>query len=341
MARLSDIMTGAIKAGLQDKSFEQGYAAQSERQLSKQQSEQHITEGERKRKGELQTLQDLTGADNPADAYAIAAKHGAGVHMGDVSIQTDPYAKQQQHQTDQEAKASKAAFDSYSKQTGKLPQVINSVNEIMDQLKDPNGISPGIIKTKMISALGMNRYNAQEAAALLPPTAREKLEGLLTFTGMQSQPITPGSPSHQALQKFSQDLLNSAQSAHNQAKQSAIGMYSSNPYASPARSEMLKQTIGKPTEDMINDTRSKFQMQQAPQPGTPVPQAAPKSILDRLKAAYEAGTQPSTPQANTTTPPQGLSNYLNPQQGNTPQAAPSETPEQELQRLKTKHGLGQ
>lgn len=234
------------------------------------------------------------------------APDSASVAYGKAHIGSDPYAKMQMQQTKGVQGAVQQVNQTYNRGLDPLQKKISAAQEGLTAINDPqNPGSLGQARTLMLRSMGMNRYNEQEAKAVLPPTFYSAVNDMFTKGGGDTNPLNPTERS--MVNQFFMNSLDRANQDHEQLKQNAINTYRVSPFYNPQQETALVNTIGGPVSQGIAKTRQMYQQV----PATQGPQTTNKplpSVLDKLKAKFQglggndtstttSPNQPSSPQA--------------------------------------------
>lgn len=174
MPRLADIMTAGIKAGLEDKSFDNAYDAASKRRLQQEASQQKHEEGKYRDQAELDKLEKL-------QEYFSRTKPGSkmSVKAGDTSYsesESDPSAKGANE-------ASKLAL--HAKNTLKdVEAQLDAVNRIHELLDNPSALKDKNIQVALARSYegaGQKILQAVVSAAGGKPDAIQKGTDFVNF----------------------------------------------------------------------------------------------------------------------------------------------------------------
>lgn len=238
---------------------------------------------------------------------------GASVKAGGMASGVDPMARAVLMQQQGSVKAIKGATDYYNKNVSKLQDKANAAEEGLNATNDPNNMgSVGQARTLMLKAMGMNRYNEQEAKAVMPPTLHSQLANMMNSTGDDSNPLNDSQ--RQTINSFFKHSLNNVDQQHEMLKSNAISEYQMNPMADPSKSDVLKNQLGAPFTAHLKEIGTKYQQS----PGTPKSEGQPPQpgMMDSAVS--------------------GLKNFF----GGQPQAQPSSAPMTREQYKASKGGQG-
>lgn len=314
-------------------------------ELVKQQKghENDIDKDVKKRTAEQQQLMDMMGATNLKDAMSEATRRGQSIHMGDVSVGQDPYAKLVQNDKKGLSSAIATSNNQYMKNLPKLQGAAQKIHEGMALINDPKQIgSAGAAKSLIISGVAeMNRYNQQEGSDLVPSTSLQQLQQYANKLGDDKNPLSD--TQRAAINHMFVGALGSLKQKHDVLKQSAVGTFETSPYYDAQHGEALKRSMGAPLDAQLNNDMQQYakygaDQQMMPPPGQNPPTAKPGFVNKmRTDLANLLSPKPSPqapPQVGQQTP--SIMPAAAPGMA-TPQAGP-ESEEQEYLRLKQKHG---
>lgn len=181
---------------------------------------------------------------------------GESLKAGEISIGSDPTAHLMQANQRGEAAAIKQAQDLYSKAVPDLRKKMTAINEGLDAVNNPN--DPGALgkaRTAILSSMGMNRYNENEAKAILPPNMYSTASGLFNMGGDDSNPLSD--VQKKATNSFFTGQLDNIRQQHSASKQSAINAAMSSPFATQMTSQRLAN-LGQPEEEYLGKIATKF-----------------------------------------------------------------------------------
>lgn len=250
--------------------------------------------------GQKQTAQNESNLKTLEDPrLQDQVNNGGMAKVGDLTVGADPYAHMMGRQQNGDASARMAANKAYNSGLPKIQQVAQAASEGLDAVNDPQNIgSLGQARTLMLKAMGMNRYNEQEAKAVLPPTLYSYASNLFNQGGADNSPLNDVQRSN--VNQFFKGQLDTAASQHKMLKQNAMNMYTSSPFASQAGMQAMSG-MGAPIDDMFTQAASKYK--QVPQTKGPDLSGQPQpGVLDKLKSFFGGGQ--SAPAAQTQQAPQ-------------------------------------
>lgn len=244
--------------------------------------------------------QTATGAASPEEGLRTAYKSGAMIHgPGGEAIGTDPQVKQQAAGVKQDNDAYNKAYNNYNKGLDKQIDQVQKMSKLMENLNNPNAVSGGIAKTEIIGALGMNRYNQQEAASIFGPTATGLYSKLVNAMGGSEGSLSPGQI--ESTKAAVKDMYQAAKDAHEAKRGNALDMYRGNPVANNATYDKLDSNMGKSFNKYASGFEQRYmkpappqaaaapqmQAQQAPAPQ----QQAQPGVLDKLSSWLKGSSQ--------------------------------------------------
>ncbi len=292
---LAELLTANTKANsdIFESAQKGAQEGQNEQALAKLKSylapQQAGAEQAAKNKENLATLQSPQFQDQ--------LNNGGSAAAGDLHVGADPYAHVQQNQLKGEAQAIAAANKQYASGLPKIQQVVQAAGEGLEATNDPtNPGSLGQARTLMLKAMGMNRYNEEEAKAVLPPTLQGYVSGLFNQAGGDQTPLNE--VQRQNINQFFKTQLGTAKQQHDALKANAMNAAMSSPYANPSTTPAHLQGLGAPIDQMLQTTSQRFS--QVPKTQGPNLTAQPNpSVVDRLKGYLGLGgasSQPPAPQ---------------------------------------------
>lgn len=210
-----------------------------------------------------------------------------------------------------EEKAIQGANSAYNKGASKIVQTAQASKEGLDLVNDPKQTgSLGQARTLALKMFGMNRYNENEAKAVVPPALQGTFSGIMNFAGDDATPLNEAQK--RSLNSLFQGGLQNAKDQHDLLRKNAMGVYNSSLYSNPNRSQALEQNIGAPVDKDLSDSMKKY----ASLPNTqtaPAERPQPTGLVDRLRnmisppSAVAASPASPAPAAAPTGPPPGLS----------------------------------
>lgn len=211
-----------------------------------------------------------------------ASPEGAQVKAGELSAGVDPALKFAQQQQSQQLSAAKSMNSTYNRGASKMSDQMGAIGEGIDALQNPTQITRGFIKTNLLKALGMNRFNEAEANALLPPTLAGAASRLLAGVGADTDPI----PANQAaaLSRVYKSLASTVDQKHAQLVEDLKSQYPSQLGPAPA--------LGDVRTKAFKDTLSRFASpqltpEQQLKSDAPLPVAPPATgVVDKLASFF-------------------------------------------------------
>lgn len=213
---------------------------------------------------------------------------GGSAKVGDVSVGADPYSKNIMNQQHGQAQAIKGVFDTYNHGLGKIQDSAQASMEGMDLINDPkNTGSLGQARTLMLKSMGMNRYNSDEAKAVLPPTLHGMVNDIFTKAGGDTNPLNDVQRS--AVNQFFKTRLDQSSKQHESLKQGALAQHQMSPFYDPAKHEALSKSLGAPFDTALNEAKSKYQNAPATGGANLGPESNP-SVVDKLKNYLKSGS---------------------------------------------------
>lgn len=245
--------------------------------------------------------------------------NGGSASAGTIHAGADPYAHMAMKNQQGDAMARQQANKAYMAGLPKLQQQAQAASEGLDFSNDPsNPGSLGQARTLMLKAMGMNRYNEQEAKAVLPPALQGHVAMLFNAVGGDMSPLNEAQRT--AVNTFFKGSLDHASTQHQMLKQNAMQAYTSSPYANEVGMKALS-TLGSPMEQSLQQASQKYQA--IPQTKGPNLTAQPQpGMLDKLKSYFggsQSQPQASAPQSGPHGPAVtqgGVTYKWNPQSGN-------------------------
>lgn len=257
---------------------------------------------------------------NPSAAVSVSSD-GASIHPIDENKAGDKDKKG-------EESAIKNATSLYNRGLPKIQQTMLAAQEGLKTVNDPNQIgSLGTGRTLALKMFGMNRYNENEAKAVVPSTLQGHLSSLMNATGDDSTPLNEAQK--RSLNTIFLNGIQGAKDQHDLLKQNALGSYSSSLYSKPERSQALQQSLGSAVDSSLKDSLANTAKYPTTQT-SPAERPAPTGIVDKLRGLL-TGSSPAV--NNSAVSPQ-------PQAPSAPQAAPKRTvSSSEVTEYATKHAI--
>lgn len=226
----------------------------------------------------------------------ISAKIG-GASYGD--SETDPTLAKNRGTSS----AIEKANGYYMKGLPKIQEMSKAAQMGLESVNDPKQVgSLGQARTMLLKTFGMNRYNENEANAVLPPAVRGTFAKLFNSAGDDMNPLNESQRA--AVNSIFSSTLEHAKTQHEMLKQNALNSYKTSPYYEPERGALLENTMGAPFAKELEGSITKYKPVPTTQP--PAPSAAPlPGLLDNAKAKLSqlfGGASPATPASATTGP---------------------------------------
>lgn len=220
---------------------------------------------------------------NKGKGGGAAEVSDSGVKISDKQFNPYQYTHQQ---VNGDAAARMKANQTYNAGLPKIQQVAQAAAEGLEAANDPQNMgSLGQARTLMLKAMGMNRYNNDEAKAVLPPTLYSYAATLFNQGGDDASPLNTVQRSN--VNQFFKGQLDMAQSQHKMLKQNAMNMYTSSPYASDVGMQAMSG-LGAPMEAMFQHASDKYKA--IPQTQGPNLTSAPNpGPLDKLMGFFGGG----------------------------------------------------
>jgi hypothetical protein len=247
----------------------------------------------------VKDLQEFFRGQNPHQKLNVTvSKEGAGVS------DATPYDPAEALRSRGNNSAIAKANDYYMKGAAKIQDKAAAAQMGLDSVNDPKQIgSLGQARTLLLKTFNMNRYNQEEANAVLPPAIRGKFAQLFNSSGDDMNPLNESQRA--SLNSIFTGTLQHAKEQHEMLKQNALNTYKTSGYYDEGLGKQLEETMGKPLSQKLDESIKKY----APVPTTqtPEPSAAPlPSVMDHVKSGLNALFQPPTPQAPQAAAPQGV-----------------------------------
>lgn len=234
--------------------------------------------------GQKQTAQNqanLNTLSNPQ--FQKLLNQGGSARVADLSAGGDPYAHAAQANMKGEASAIAQAQKTYNAGLPKIQQVGSAAAEGLEASNDPSNMgSLGQARTLMLKAMGMNRYNEQEAKAVLPQSLQGLASNIFNMAGGDETPLNEAQRKN--INQFFRGQLQSAQQQHESLKQNSLNVAMSSPFATPNTAVHL-QGLGSAADNMFKQAQEKYSGVPATQGANLTAQPNP-SVLDRLKGLF-------------------------------------------------------
>ncbi len=218
---------------------------------------------------------------------------GGSASVEGTSVGADPYAKLMGKQMQGGAHAIEAAQKTYNSGLQKIMPAAQAASEGMQLMSDPkNTGSLGQARTLMLKAMGMNRYNEQEAKAVLPPSLQGTVSQIFNSAGGDETPLNDSQK--RSVATFFKGQLDQAKQAHETLKANSLNMYQQSPYFDAARGSQLQGSLGAPVDSVLKSALDKY----SGMPDTrtdPSQRPAPTGMVDKLRQFLTGGgsSQPS------------------------------------------------
>lgn len=133
----------------------------------------------------------------------------------------------------------KTAISQYEKGASPLDNQLAAVQEGLELTSDPKNIgSLGQARTLTLKALGMNRFNEDEAKQVLPATALSSVKSLMIGGGADTSPLQGNQIN--SVQTLFKTLGQTLKQRHEQLKQQSIASLKASPYYDPSQDERVQ-----------------------------------------------------------------------------------------------------
>lgn len=246
-------------------------------------------------KAQATSIERLKGMmeNAPEGSGAAVTPEGASYTRG-----INPLALQNK-QVQGDSQARSAAGKAYMSGLPKIQDIATAASEGLDLSNDPQNIgSIGQARTLMLKAMGMKRYNEQEAKAVLPSSLQGHVATIFNSAGADIDPLNEVQRS--SINQFFKGQLDNAAIQHKQLKQNAMGLYTRSPYASESGLQEMGK-MGAETEQAMAQAASKYKdISHTKGPNlTPHPNPGP---VDKLKSFLGMGGQQPQAQAPQASP---------------------------------------
>lgn len=192
-----------------------------------------------------------------------------------------------------EAHAIDQALNTYKSGKSKLDKPMQAAIEGLNSVNDPeNTGSLGQARTLMLSSMGMNRYNENEAKAVLPPAIHGMVASLMNSVGGDESPLNE--TQKKVVNQFFKSRLESVKRQHDSLKQDSLNAASSSPFSTPSTSSRLSG-LGKSMDDALEEAQQKYSNLQTTK-GPDLSGATPPSIVSKLASMLnpKAAVAPTT-----------------------------------------------
>jgi hypothetical protein len=254
-----------------------------------EQNKSNIDVGAQKSKqdNDLATIQKLSDSGVANEGGSISAN---GVTVGK-GYDTNRMLQKQQGMSD---KAIKDATDAYTKALPKIQDQFNAASEGMQLANDPKNIgSLGQARTLMLKSMGMNRYNSDEASAVLPPALKGMAANMFNAAGGDEAPLNDSQRA--TINTFFKGMAQTAHDKHESLKQNTLGSYQLRNGYDANKAEGLKSGVMGNFDKSYGDKMKQFDSlpTTAPAPGAP----APSGPMDKLAEFFGRGRAQPAAQA--------------------------------------------
>jgi hypothetical protein len=162
-----------------------------------------------------------------------------------------------------------------------IQKMLSASAEGLQAISDPKQVgSLGQARTLALKAFGMNRYNQDEAKAVIPAHLQSMVAELFNKGGGDESPLDDST--RRSTASLFRNNIQAAKEQHDILKKNALANYGASLYSNPDRATALGQTIGAPTDEYISQTLKKFQ--DLPDTHTPaIQRPAPTSTVDKVR----------------------------------------------------------
>jgi hypothetical protein len=196
--------------------------------------------------------------------------------------------------------AIKDTTNNYNKGLPKIQDQFNAASEGLQFVNDPRNVgSLGQARTLALKSMGMNRYNEQEAKAVVPPALQGTISQLFNSAGGDETPLNESQK--RALNTFFMSTADQAHQKHELLKNNTIGGYQQRNGYDPNKAEGLKNAVMHNFDQQYEDKMKGF----ANLPTTTSPEAdrpAPTGAIDKLAAFFSGGNKKATQPSSTLSP---------------------------------------
>lgn len=197
--------------------------------------------------------------ESAQQAVQDAAKKGMKVNakIGEASYsQAEPdYSKNALAQQKGEDAVLAKSNAIYQKGYNDLNKKLDAIEEGKASLSRGDISTLGQARAAALRVAGLNRFNAEEAKNLLPPTLYSRLVGTWnSLTGDDAQSL--GENQRKAMSDLFNTANEHAAAAHEKHLNNALGFYRTSAYYNPQKEELIHQTWGQPFRERtkeIND----------------------------------------------------------------------------------------
>jgi hypothetical protein len=233
------------------------------------------------------------------DYVKSTAPDGSQIHSGKYSSGVDPTIALHKQQLTDQSKALDKVNSDYTKAIPKLQDQAAALEEYKGALANPNQMTIGTVKSLALKAMGMNRYNKDEANAVLPPSVQGIAANIMNMGGGNESPLNPQQLNDAT--NFGAMMVKSLEQKHNIIKANALNGYMMNPRHDQDAASALQNQMGAPLSNQIgdltqgySDLAQKYQAQAAKPAPLPTVAGAGSSLINLLTGGSKAA--PLTPQ---------------------------------------------
>lgn len=150
----------------------------------------------------------------------------------------------------QGAKAYTGAINFYNQKLPDEEKKLTAAERLYGAISDPaNPITAGTARSLLLNIHGMNRFNEEEANAMVGPTMANQLKKAMTFLG-SNEGATLNDAQRAGIVEILNDSVGSVKSQHDMYKKQAQETYRMHPYATPEGMNTL-QSIGGPMDKRL------------------------------------------------------------------------------------------
>jgi hypothetical protein len=179
----------------------------------------------------------------------------------------------------------------------KIQPGADAAAEGLEAINDPkNSGSLGQARTLMLKSMGMNRYNEQEAKAVLPSALQGVVSGLFNSVGDDQNPLNGSQKA--AIGQFFQHQLDTSKNNHEMLKANVMNGYNMSQYADPARAQSMSATLGKPFSDRLTTYADRYKAVPATGGYNPQAPAPEPGMIDKLTSFLRGPQQTAAPAAS-------------------------------------------
>lgn len=239
--------------------------------------------------GQKQAAQNKANLDTLNDpALQSQVNNGGMAKVGDLTVGADPYAHMIAAGEKGEEAARQKAIQNYNKSLPKLQQQFQAANEGLSFVNDPKNIgSVGQAKTLMLKAMGMNRFNEDEARAVLPSTLHQAVSTFFNSGGGDNNPMDANQQA--MVNQFFRSQIHNVKQQHDLLRQSSLDTYDSSRYAAPTGHQTLQNKLGGGFSQALDSADKQYSQVPATQGPSLSNQSVSPSILQQAIAAGKRG----------------------------------------------------